>query len=171
MFENKFFIRILIVVIILSMVILPLLSATISADKGSMLIFNFIEKEEVEENRVFYTKDLTISGIAKENTEITVNIYWNKPLHEKGGAPKNTEIQGDYTSDEWIEQDSLNRTVGAAGTFAIPAKINIGKYKIEAIAKHGEDEIAYEVYVVYKDRNRIVEKLRRKLFRNLDFDI
>lgn len=169
MFKNKYFISVLITIIVLSIVILPLLSSVISADAEPMLVFNFLEgMEETINPRTFYTKEITITGNAMENTEIVINIYWNKPINEKSIVSKDRSWQRDYDSDNWILQKSLSHTVGAASTFVIPAKINIGRYKIEVMAKQANDIMSYEVEIEYIDKNEIVEKIGNKFFKNLN---
>lgn len=78
---NKKFVKIIIIILVLSMVIFPLISAFVSADDCNMIMFNFTEDdgEEILEPKIFYSKDITIIGNAPENTEITVSKHWWKP--------------------------------------------------------------------------------------------
>ena len=172
MLKKKYYVSFLIAILVLSMIILPLISAVVSAEVEPMLVFNFLEGMEENINpRTFYIKDITITGTAMENTEIFINIYWNKPINEKSIISKEKSYQGDYGSDNWILQESLSHTVGAMGTFAVPARINIGRYKIEAIAKTDKDIMSYEVEIEHKDKNEIAEELRSKMFKNLNLGV
>lgn len=169
MMRNKYFINILIVIIVLSMVVLPLIAAAVSADTGSMLIFNFLDEAEDDiSQKVVYTKDITITGAAPENTEITINIYWDKPTRERSIAYKDKDYSEEAISDEYVLEESITRILGPSGIFAIPARINTGKYKVECIAALGDDIIVREAELEHRDRQKIEEKLRRRFFRNLD---
>lgn len=167
--KNRYFINILIVVLVLSMIILPLISAAVSADGETMLVFDFINgMEETRDIKTIFNKDITITGNALENTKIKVNIYWNKPINEKSIIAKEKSWEFDYGSEDWILQKTLDHTVGASKTFALPAKIKIGKYKVEVIAKKADDIISYEMEIEYIDKNEIIEELNNKMFKGIN---
>lgn len=160
---NKGLIRFLIVILVLGMIILPLLSAVVSADGDTMPVFDFVKGMEEIEPITYYIKDIIITGIANEKTNITVNIYWNKPSDEKSIVSKGKSWERDYSSNDWLLQESKKCTVGASRTFAIPAKIKIGRYKVEVIAENGEDKMSYEVEIEYIDKDEIIEELGKIL--------
>lgn len=172
MLSNKKFVKALIVILVLSMIVFPLISAVVSADEGNMIVFDFLEEtDDILEPKIFYNKDITIVGNALENTKITVNKLWYKPAKERSIISKEKSWEWDYSDGEWIFQNRLKHTVGASSIFAIPVKINIGKYKIEVIAKNGDGVISKEIEIEYKDKDEINEEFRSKIFGDLNLDI
>ncbi len=168
---NKGFVKILIIVLLLSMIVLPLISAVISADDGNMILFNFLdETEDTLESRIFYNKEIMLAGSALENTEITVNKYWYKAFKDKSIVFKDG-YDFDCDEGEWISQKEYTRTVGASGIFAIPIKINAGKYKIEVIAKKDNNINEKEIEIEYNDKGRINEEFRLRIFRDFNLSL
>ncbi|NLN48649.1 MAG: hypothetical protein GX154_06090 [Clostridiales bacterium] len=169
---NKKFVKIIIIILVLSMVIFPLISAFVSADDCNMIMFNFTEDdgEEILEPKIFYSKDITIIGNAPENTEITVSKHWWKPSKKRSIIFK--DINGGLNSKgKWVFQSECSHSVGASGIFAIPLKINIGKYKIEVMAKNDDVTIYKEIEIEYNDKEEIDKEFRIKLFRDLNLNM
>ena len=163
MTRNKSLVKLLIVILVLGMIVLPLLSAVVSADGETMPVFDFVKGMEEIGPITYYIKDVIITGIAKEKTKVTVNIYWNKPLDEKSIVSKGKSWERDYSSNDWLLLESKSCTVGASRTFAIPARIKIGRYKVEVIAGNGEDTMSYEVEIEYIDKDEIIEEFGKIL--------
>ncbi len=167
---NKKFVKALIAILVFSMIIFPLISAVVSADECNILVFNFIDDEDDSpEAKIFYNKDITVAGSAFENTNITINKYWYRPAKEKSIVSKGGILDKDYSEGEWIFQKEFYHTVGASCIFAIPVRINMGKYKIEVIADYNEEITSKEVEIEYNDKDEIKEEIRQKIFRDLEF--
>lgn len=172
MLRNRNLVKLLIAILVLGMIILPLLSAVVSADGETMPVFDFVKGIKGETDVItYYIKDVIITGNALESTEITVNIYWNKPMDEKSIVSKEKSWERDYSSEDWLLQKSVSCTVGAAGTFAIPVKIKIGRYKVEVIAKNAQDIMSYDVEIEYKDKNEITEEIGSRIFKNINIGL
>lgn len=151
------------------MIILPLISAVVSADDDNKIVFNFLEDtEDILESKIFYNKDITITGRALENTIITINKYWYRPPLKKSIISKEKNQELDYESGKWIFSCGFSEIVGASEIFIIPVRINMGKYKIEVTAANKNEEITKEIVVEYNDKEQINEEFRRILG---DFDL
>lgn len=163
---NRKFVKALVIILILSMIVLPLISAVVSADDCNMIMFNFTDDdgEETLEPKIFYIKDITIIGNALENTEITVNKHWWKPAKKRSIIFKDIN---DDSKGKWVFQSEVTHVVGASGIFAIPIKINIGKYKIEVISKINDETIYKEIEIEYNDKEEIDKEFRTKILRDL----
>ena len=157
------------------MIILPLISAVVSADDDNKVVFEFLEDtDDILESKIFYSKDITITGRAPENTEIKINLYWYRPPFKKSIISREKEQNFDYSSGKWIfidNLDDLTDVVGASKIFAIPLRINVGKYKIEILAINGDDERVKEIEIEYNDKNQINKEFSTKVYRHFDLDI
>lgn len=169
---SKKLVKILVIILVLSMIVLPLISAVVSADDCNMIMFNFIEDdgEKILEPKIFYSKDVTIIGNALENTEITVSKHWWKPSKKRSIIFKDTNGETG-SKGKWVFQSECSHVVGASGIFAIPIKINIGKYKIEIMAKNNDETIYKEIEIEYNDKEEIDKEFRLKIFRDLKLNM
>ncbi len=168
---NKKLVRVLIIVLVLSMIVLPLISAVISADDCNIIMFNFKEDtEDIFDSRIFYSKDLIITGSALENTKVTVNKYWWKNVKKRSIIFKDENSDTD-NKGKWVLIENIGRTVGASETFTVPIKINLGKYKIEIIAEINDETIYKEIEIEYNDKEEINNEVRQKLFRGIKLNI
>ncbi len=168
---NKKLVKVLVIILVLSMIVLPLISAVVSADDCNMIVFNFKDDtEDILESRIFYSKDLIITGNALENTEVTVNKYWWKPAKRPSIIFKDKNNDTD-SKGKWILIEDIDRTVGASETFTVPIKINKGKYKIEITAEINDETIYKEIEIEYNDKEEINNEFLQKIFRDFKLNI
>ena len=168
---NKKFVKVLVIILVLSMIVLPLISAVISADDCNMIVFNFKDDtEDILESRIFYSKDLIITGNALENVLITINKYWWKPAEKRSIIFKDENNDTD-NKGKWVLIEDIIRTVGASETFTVPIKINLGKYKIEITAEINDETIYKEIEIEYNDKEEINNEFLQKIFRDFKLNI
>jgi len=154
------------------MIILPLISAVVSADDDNKIVFNFLEDtEDILEPKIFYNKDITITGRALENTTININKYWYRLPRKKSIISKEKSQEPDYDLGKWIFSCGFSEIVGASQIFIVPVRINMGKYKIEVTAINNNGEITKEIVVEYNDKEQINKEFRTRIFGDLDLNI
>jgi hypothetical protein len=107
-----------------------------------------------EESKTFES-EYVISAITKEETEISMSIYWFKTADEKSILSKNRSSWSSEKKGSWILQQSAEFTVGSSGIFAEPVTLSLGKNRIALFIKDKNGNIAEKAIEV----ERFWEKL------------
>ncbi|HYF82225.1 MAG TPA: hypothetical protein VEB00_04240 [Clostridia bacterium] len=100
-----------------------------------------------EESKTFES-EYVISAMAKEDTEVSMNLYWFKKEDEKSILAKKKSLESSGVKGSWILQQSKEFTVGSSGIFAEPVTLSLGKNRIVLFIKDKEGnttEKAFEV--------------------------
>jgi len=89
----------------------------------------FVLLSDREVSKTFF-KEYVIEAIAKEGTEVSMDLYWFKSDDEKSIIVKKKEEIGSEKEGTWILQVSEKVTVGASNIYAETVSLALGKNKI-----------------------------------------
>jgi lipopolysaccharide export LptBFGC system permease protein LptF len=87
-----------------------------------------------EESKTFES-EYVISATAKEDTEVSMSLFWFKTEDEKSILTKNKSYESSGKKGSWILQQSEEFTVGSSGIFAEPVTLSLGKNRIVLFIK------------------------------------
>ena len=113
-----------------------------------------------EESKTF-DSEYVISGIAKEGTQFTIDIYWFRQDNEKSIMNRNAAEDSDSTSKKagkWILQQTDEFTVGASSIFADSVYLNFGKNKLVIYAKDAAGNDGQKILAIERFLEEAVNK-------------
>ncbi|MHB1394421.1 MAG: hypothetical protein ACYCYE_15365 [Clostridia bacterium] len=87
-----------------------------------------------QESKTFES-EYVVSAIAKEGTEVSMNLYWFKTEDEKSILAKKKSQDSSEKKGNWILQQSEEFTVGSSGLFVKPVALSLGKNRIVLFIK------------------------------------
>lgn len=89
----------------------------------------FVLLSDKEETKTFF-KEYIVEAIAKEGTEVSMDLYWFKNDDEKSIIAKKKEDASSKNEGTWILQESQKVVVGASNIYAETVSLLLGKNKI-----------------------------------------
>jgi len=107
--------------------------------KDNAPVFELLSDKE--ESKTFES-EYVISAIAKEDTEVTMNLYWFKAEDENSILAKKKSQESAEKKGSWILQQTEEFTVGSSGIFAEPVSLSIGKNRIVLFIKDKDGSTA-----------------------------
>ncbi len=95
-------------------------------------VFELLSDKEASKT---FESEYVVSAMAKEGTEVSMNLYWFKTEDEKSILAKKKSQESSGKKGSWILQQSEEFSVGSSGIFVEPVTLSLGKNRIVLFIK------------------------------------